>query len=140
VGLSFTGLDLGLSGGALNPTNARSEVRVQDGGLEVVRAEFAIPGFDGTLAHNFGGRGRSVTCSLALLVDGLPTLTQIEEDIEEAMKAGEGTLELSTGRSFSRAILAQWRPGPSWETIRQAGDLNGWITRDDVLIFRVFEG
>ncbi len=136
MAVSFTGLDVGLVGGALYPNSARSKVNVTHGQPVVARTEFAMEGVDGVFSHDHGSRGRTITWRLDIRAASLTVLNNIEVAIENRKRTGEGVLTSTTGRPFSRTIIEDYRPGDGYQTIR-AGELAGWVTRTDTIVFKV---
>jgi hypothetical protein len=136
MSVAFANLDVGLPGGSRNPDSARAAVRVEEAPLVVARQEYAFVGFAGKLSHNLGARGRRVTWNLQLRAISLTVLQAIERDMDAALQSGGGSLTVTTGRVYQRAILRSARPQAGWDRLR-GGELDGWVRRDYVLEFEV---
>jgi hypothetical protein len=138
---TFTGLDVGLPGGALATAGtANSVCAVDTGDLDVASVDYSFVGFSGLFRRVLGARGRNVVWRLALRCSTLAIMNQIIADAETAKRNGDaGELVTSDDRTFTTAIVTGVQPAGRVDTIR-GGAMNGWVRREVNITFLVLSG
>ena len=134
---TFTNLDIGLPGGALNPDHARTLCSVEIGPVQVARSTFAFPGLPTTFKVAMGPQSRAVGWTITLRCDNLTTLNTVETAIDNLVKSGAaGTLADSQGNTYCNAIVRGYQPQRGYDVIR-SGEMDGWARKAGLITFEV---